>query len=57
MNNYQINLYVWDGPGEKMEDFIHDGEFIPMDGILYVFDLTCKQSFHQLEQLHEMMKK
>jgi hypothetical protein len=27
-----------------------------MDGLLYIFDLTDKQSFHQLEQLQHMMK-
>lgn len=28
-----------------------------MDGFLEVFDLTDKQSFHQLEQLHYQIKK
>lgn len=48
MNNYAINLYLWDGPGDQMEEFLHEGQFNSMDGLLYVFDLTDKQSFHQV---------
>jgi GTPase SAR1 family protein len=63
MNNYAVNLYVvkfvyiqWDGPGDNMTDFIDEGQFTVMDGILEIFDLTDKQSFHELEQLHENLK-
>jgi len=48
MNKYAINLYVWDGPGDKMEEFVEEGQFNNMDGLLYVFDLTDKQSLYRL---------
>jgi hypothetical protein len=31
-----------------MQEFIEDGQLNGMDGFLYTFDLTDKQSFHQL---------
>lgn len=65
MNNYTINLHVvhiyiyfqLDGPGDKMLEFIEQGQFVSMDGFLQIFDLTDKQSLHQLEQLHYQIKK
>lgn len=40
-----------------MTEFLDEGQFDEMDGILEVFDLTHKQSFHELEQLHYHLKK
>jgi GTPase SAR1 family protein len=57
INSFSVKLLVWDGPGEKMEEFVEEGQLNAMDGLLYIFDLTDKQSFHQLEQLHHMIKK
>lgn len=39
-----------------MGEFLDEGRFDEMDGILEVFDLTHKQSFHELEQLHYHIK-
>jgi GTPase SAR1 family protein len=56
MNNYAINLYIWDGPGDKMEEYLREEQFNAMDGLLYVFDLTDRQSLHQIENLHHLIK-
>ena len=49
LNNRNITLQIWDTSGQERFRSITQNFYRGSDGILFVFDVTNKESFHNLE--------